>query len=142
MCPPEQSTASQPLKIGATYYLKRLTVFHRCVLKSFHDWQQTASVAYYASGDPVICRQSALLTEDQYLAILKQRRQEAYERDAPKRLVEAREKYREAIAHWEAGRRTAKDMCESSRTGTVRGWGQMIAAAKRWGLIKMDEEPK
>lgn len=136
MRPPEQSTASQPLKIGGTYYLKRRTVFHRCVLKSFHDWQQTAKVDYYTSGDPVICRQSELLTEDQYLAILKQRRAEAYERDAPKRLMEARANYADVIAHWETGRRTAMEMHTASRgNGTVRGWGQRIAAAKRWKLI-------
>jgi len=141
MAQPEQLPS---LTIGDTYYLKRNKVTRQCVLRSVTftpGFTPTAKVDYYADGELLTCRQSELLTKEQYQADLKKRRQEAYERDAPKRLSEATAKYSEVVAHWNAGRRTAKEMFETSKTCTVRGWGQMIAAAKSWKLIQEDEKP-
>jgi hypothetical protein len=140
MRPPDQIPN---LEIGKMYYLKRRSVYRSCrliSLRSPDDFTRTAKVRYFSDGELLICRQSELLTDEQYRAVLTQRRKEAYERDAPKRLMEARTKYGEVIAHWKTGRRTAQAMYESSKTGTVRGWGQMIAAAKRWKLIEPDKD--
>lgn len=127
-----------PLKIGEVYYLKRVSVYHQCTLRSLHEFKQTAKVDYYSDGEPVICRQSELITKEQYEEIIKQRRKEAYERDKAFRLSEARTKYAELVRLWNGGKRL---------NDLVKLWdeppmvvGSKIAAAKRWELIS--DEPK
>lgn len=134
-----ETTPTPPLVIGNVYYLKRFTVYHQCVLKSFHEWQQTANVAYYSGGDPVICRQSELLTEEQYREILKQRRQEAYRRDLPLRQELAKAKYAEVVQMVKDN--LPREEIAKRLNKSVIGVGQMIAAAKRWGLLVEDPKP-
>lgn len=59
---------------------------------------------------------------------------------------EARQRYAEIITHWNNGLRTSKEIApllkgEMFDAVSVRGCGQMIAAAKRWKLIADDLKP-
>lgn len=126
------------IEIGGFYYLKRLTVYHQCRVKSLHEFQDTAKVEYFASGEPLICRQSELLTEEQYQNVLKQRRID----QLPK--IHAR-----LIALWgngpekptEAARRRFVASLASKLGCSASGLGRTLAMLGRYGLIKYDNEP-
>lgn len=138
MRPPDQIPN---LIVGDTYYIKRASVYHQCTLKSLDEVAplgKVAKVDYYATGEPLICRQSELLSDGEYQEIIKQRRREAYQASEGKRREEASERYKDIIHHWSRGLRKSDEI--GSLIGqSARATGQMIATAKRWQLITEDE---
>lgn len=115
------------MKPGDFMYLKRATVYHQCRVLSLHEFQSSAKVAYYADGDPVICRQDELLTTEQYEALLEKRRKQAYEDSRKIELADV-------VGHWREGRRTGKEI-SAVAGGTAGGWTRKIKSALKLGII-------
>jgi len=142
VCEDEHAGSSHvPLTPGKTYYLKRISAFVAHKLISLNRYESLGAVVGTAlvrtpGGLETICKQSELLTEEQYRAELARRRKEFYDKCKPIRMAEAREKYKKLIDLWERGHQTPQDLLKCTGTGTARYWGGQIAAAKRWELIK------
>lgn len=124
------------MRIGDQFYLKLSTRHASVSLAALYEWNATARVIHSQGGEATICRQSELLTAEQYEAALKAARKEAYDKDLPVRRLEAKRRLADAIERWEAGDRTTADMLKHIASPNPRSLGKRIASAKRWGFIK------
>lgn len=137
-------TSHVPVAPGQLRYLKRKTVYHSCTVVSLGELASngkvtpTARVRYYSEGEPLICRQDELITQQQYDDLVAARRKQAYENDRESRLVEARGKYARVVTLWANGIRAPAEFIKETGVGTPLFWGGQIAAAKRWELIRDD----
>lgn len=129
MRPPDQipDTASAAMKSGDTVYLWHDQHYSRWTLAALHDFQDAITIKNGVG--PMIVKRTDVITEHGYLA-------EKLEDDTE----DARQRYAEIITHWNNGLKTSKAIAE--KTGeSARAIGQMIAAAKRWGLIADNLKP-
>lgn len=130
MHPPNQIPNRKPrvFERGDTVYL---WTGHRYSEKTFvtqHDWRSAMTLQ-----DGL----SQLIADPLHVISAEQFYEEQRE--------EARERYAQIIAHWNRGLRTSQEIAPLitniiGELVSVRGCGQMIAAAKRWNLLS-DEKP-
>lgn len=121
---------------GDTVYLKRFTVFHKCTIrKLMPEMGGTAKVDYYADGEPVICRQSELITPQAYKKIQREKRKKFY-REARKADLA------KVIEHYNAGRTTPMEMLEgvpfedeAAKLKAATALSRQITSAKKLGFI-------
>lgn len=112
---------------GATVYFWTGRNYTCWKIKSLHEFESALTIENGIG--PMIVKSTECISEEIYLA-------EKLKDDTE----EARKKYDWIITYWNAGTRTSKAIAE--KTGvSARVLGQMIAAAKRWGLISDDKPP-
>ena len=96
-------------------------------------WRQAKFIAYTGFNDAVkISMYEGGLTCSAAELIDFEQRQDM---KAAEQKEKARRRLSEVIAHWETGRRTAKEMLSTSKTGTLARWSREIRDAKKWGFI-------
>lgn len=137
MRPPDQipNLSEQCQPIGATVYFWNGRNYSCWVIKSKHSFESALTIENGIG--PMIVRPAECISEEIYL-------DEKLKDDTE----EARCRYADIITHWNNGLRTSQEiaplitgMIVIGEPVSVRGCGQMIAAAKRWNLIADDPKP-
>lgn len=118
------------MKPGDIVYVRRFSVYHRCVIKQLYSDTGIAKVNYYAEGEPLICKQSELLTPAQHEKFMADRR-------AAAALKARKAELADVVLLWNSGRQTGAEMHKTSGTGTASGWTRRIKSAQKLGLISV-----
>lgn len=123
MRPPDQipNLSQQEQHRGATVYFWTGRNYTCWKIKSLHEFESALTIENGIG--PMIVKPTECISEEIYLA-------EKLKDDTE----EARQRYAEIIKHWNNGLRKSNDIGLAIGE-TARAVGQMIAAAKRWGLI-------
>lgn len=117
------------LEIGKPHYLKGDSVCRKVtLLRLFDDLGGVAKVEHSEGGEQTTCRQSELLTEEQYDQLVKKRRADAYRE-------ERRIDLRQAISFWNNGLHTPEAMLENSKLKDLTYWKRQIRQAKKHNFI-------
>jgi hypothetical protein len=131
MRPPDQIpnlSRTGEYREGDTVYFWNGHNYSRWFIKSLHDFESAVTIKNGIG--PMIVKPTKLISKQTYL-------NEKLINDTN----EACERYKDIVHHWERGLRKSKEI--GSLIGqSARATGQMIAAAKRWGLIKEPDDTK